>query len=225
MTKALGFLTGVCLTATVFFLMLDGPQHRQSDQASPAVEASGFQPMNIMSSATDDVSFDAESRTANSGITDKGNFSVNSATPFSSVVETATVATDSSIPPLRTLTEDDTGPLHLNALQTFADQSTTAGTQPIEARAESMDSPAPDPEQLRDTGNSDSTHSHVFWSPFRSEWAAKGFAGRLTNATQITVKVVDVGSGKYRAAFDYQDEIQRLENIERIQSITGLKLE
>ena len=89
----------------------------------------------------------------------------------------------------------------------------------------SADSAAPDRDPQADTGDHDTGLSHVFWSPFRSEWAAKGFARRLTNATQIPIEIVEAGSGRYRVSFDYQDEIQRQEHVERIESITGLQLE
>jgi hypothetical protein len=81
-------------------------------------------------------------------------------------------------------------------------------------------------EAVADSSNSeDSLQTHLFWSPFRSEWAAKGFARRLTNSTQIPIEVINAGPGHYRAAFNYQDETERLEHIERIETITGLQLE
>ena len=67
--------------------------------------------------------------------------------------------------------------------------------------------------------------TYLFWRPFRSEWAARGFAGRLTSATQVPVEVYNAGPGSYRVAFSYQDETQRQARIERIETITGLKLE
>lgn len=66
---------------------------------------------------------------------------------------------------------------------------------------------------------------YLFWSPFHSEWAARGFAARLTSATAVPVEVVEEGQGKYRVGFDYRDEAQRQERIARIQTITGLELE
>ncbi len=73
--------------------------------------------------------------------------------------------------------------------------------------------------------NQSDTGTYLFWSPFRSTWAAQGFAGRLTLATQVPVDVVNTGPGKYRVAFSFQDETERLARIERIETITGLKLE
>lgn len=76
-----------------------------------------------------------------------------------------------------------------------------------------------------DRADSSDAGSYLFWSPFRSAWAAQGFAGRLTLATQVAVEVVNAGPGKYRVAFSYQDETERQARIDRIETITGLKLE
>ena len=141
------------------------------------------------------------------------------------MIKAATVATDTTIPLLPPLAQDDTGQPSLSAARLRIDQSTTAEPQTIASQAEIIDSSVPDQARLGNTGDSDATRSHIFWSPFRSEWAAKGFAGRMSSATQITIEVVEVGSGRYRAAFDYQDENQRLERIKHIESITGLQLE
>jgi hypothetical protein len=67
--------------------------------------------------------------------------------------------------------------------------------------------------------------SFLFWSPFRSAWAAEGFARRLTSATQVPVEMVDAGRGEYRVAFRYRDDTERLARISRIETITGLELE
>jgi hypothetical protein len=67
--------------------------------------------------------------------------------------------------------------------------------------------------------------AHLFWSPFRSEWAARGFARRLTESTEVPVEVIHMGPGNYRVAFNYQDESERLARIERIETVTGLQLE
>lgn len=66
---------------------------------------------------------------------------------------------------------------------------------------------------------------YLFWSPFRSEWAAQGFAGQLSLATDVPVEVVNEGPGKYRVGFSYQDETQRQALVSRIETITGLELE
>jgi hypothetical protein len=66
---------------------------------------------------------------------------------------------------------------------------------------------------------------YLFWSPFRSEWAARGFATRLTSATAVPVAVIEEGRATYRVGFDYRDEAQRRERVARIETITGLELE
>lgn len=76
-----------------------------------------------------------------------------------------------------------------------------------------------------ESGHSGDSHTYLFWSPFRSEWAAQGFARRLSLATQVAVTVVHAGPGEYRAAFSYQDDSERRAQIERIETITGLSLE
>jgi hypothetical protein len=66
---------------------------------------------------------------------------------------------------------------------------------------------------------------HLIWSPFHSEWAARGFAGRLRMATDVPVVVVEVGQGLYRVGFSYRDEAELRERISRIEDVTGLDLE
>ncbi|MFC1773966.1 hypothetical protein ACFL3A_11510 [Pseudomonadota bacterium] len=73
--------------------------------------------------------------------------------------------------------------------------------------------------------NQSGNGTYLFWSPFRSTWAAQGFAGRLTLATQVPVDVINTGPGKYRVAFSFRNETERLARIEHIETITGLKLE
>ena len=101
---------------------------------------------------------------------------------------------------------------------------------------DNFDAAAPDPVQPLD----DQAQAHaaaakreepdvpgtfLFWSQFRSESAAQGFARRLSAATQVPVEVVAAGPGNYRVAFSYVDETQRLAQINRIETITGLQLE
>jgi hypothetical protein len=81
------------------------------------------------------------------------------------------------------------------------------------------------PVTASDREDSGESGSFLFWSPFRSVWAAEGFARRLTSATRVPVEVVDAGPGEYRVAFSYQDDSERLARINRIETITGLKLE
>ena len=63
------------------------------------------------------------------------------------------------------------------------------------------------------------------WSPFRSEWAANGFARRLTMATEVPVEVINESPGNYQVVFSYSDDGERQALVERIETITGLELE
>jgi len=76
-----------------------------------------------------------------------------------------------------------------------------------------------------DQEDTDTSGTYLFWSPFRSEWAAQGFAERLTLSTQVPVEVFYTGPGNYRVAFSYRNEVDRRVRIEHIETITGLKLE
>jgi hypothetical protein len=91
--------------------------------------------------------------------------------------------------------------------------------------AQQPDVKAAAPVAASDREDSSEPGSFLFWSPFRSAWAAEGFARRLTSATQVPVEVVDAGPGKYRVGFRYQNDTERLARISRIETITGLKLE
>lgn len=66
---------------------------------------------------------------------------------------------------------------------------------------------------------------YLVWSPFRSKWAAEGFAQRLTVATEVPVEVVDAGPGNYQVVFSYRDDGERQAMVERIETVTGLELE
>jgi len=63
------------------------------------------------------------------------------------------------------------------------------------------------------------------WSPFRSEWAANGFARRLVLATDVPVEVINESPGNYQVVFSYSDDGERQALVERIETITGLELE
>jgi hypothetical protein len=63
------------------------------------------------------------------------------------------------------------------------------------------------------------------WSPFRSEWAARGFARRLTLATDVPMDVVNEEPGNYQVVFSYRDDGERQTLIRHIKSVTGLELE
>ncbi len=63
------------------------------------------------------------------------------------------------------------------------------------------------------------------WTPFRSQWAAAGFARRLTLATDVPVEVVNAAAGDYQVVFSYRDERERHTMIRQIEAVTGLELE
>ena len=69
------------------------------------------------------------------------------------------------------------------------------------------------------------TSRYQVWSPFRSEWAAQGFAQRLTLATNVPVEVVNEGPRNYLVVFSYRDELERQALVEHIETVTGLELE
>jgi len=63
------------------------------------------------------------------------------------------------------------------------------------------------------------------WSPFRSEWAAQGFARRLALATDVPMEVVSEASGSYQVVFNYRDDGERQTLVQHIETVTGLELE
>ena len=63
------------------------------------------------------------------------------------------------------------------------------------------------------------------WSPFRSEWAAQGFARRLALATDVPMEVVNEAPGSYQVVFSYRDDGERQVLVRHIETVTGLELE
>jgi hypothetical protein len=63
------------------------------------------------------------------------------------------------------------------------------------------------------------------WSPFRSEWAAQGFARRLTLATDVPVEVINAGADNYQVVFSYRDDSERQAIVTHIETVTGLELD
>jgi len=66
---------------------------------------------------------------------------------------------------------------------------------------------------------------YLVWSPFKSAWAAQGFARRLTLATDVPVEVRDEGSGNFQVVFSYRDDSERQAMVRQIETVTGLELE
>lgn len=66
---------------------------------------------------------------------------------------------------------------------------------------------------------------YLVWSPFKSEWAAQGFARRLTLATDVPVEVRNEGPGNFQVVFSYRDDSERQAMVRQIETVTGLELE
>ena len=64
----------------------------------------------------------------------------------------------------------------------------------------------------------------IIWKPFRTESSALGFAERLRSVTGLGIEVQQQSPTQYVVAFPYDDEEERLRNIERIENQTGLVL-
>ena len=79
-----------------------------------------------------------------------------------------------------------------------------------------------DPPLSVDTAQS--TRWHAFWSPFRSQIAAKGFVSQLEAVTGFDYRVVKVDNGVYEVAFAYGDDGERDQKLTTISAATGLEL-
>ena len=66
---------------------------------------------------------------------------------------------------------------------------------------------------------------YAFWSPFRSELAARGFVAQLQSVTGLDYRVVRVKPGVYEVAFAYEDDDDIAANLTQITAATGLELE
>ena len=102
--------------------------------------------------------------------------------------------------------------------------------QPVSANKELL----LDPQRWNQSIEAHETTSHAavaaasryqVWSPFRSEWAANGFARRLGLATDVPMEVVNESPGNYQVVFSYSDDGERQALVERIETVTGLELE
>ena len=81
------------------------------------------------------------------------------------------------------------------------------------------------PHETDDRSDAMTMSRYRVWSPFRSEWAANGFARRLVLANDVPVEVVNESPGNYQVVFSYRDDGERQALVERIETITGLELE
>jgi len=225
MTRALGFLTGVCLTVAAFMLVLDRWQFGQTDDASLAALATDVELLDATPDATDNVSATIGDAPDTLGVDTVTDDSAGPVTPAAETEKIASVEPDVAIPSLLHPGMERAEQQHARVDQPAAELATVAVNQMPGESAEGVADPALNRELQVNATTHDTARTHIFWSPFRSEWAARGFARRLTNATQIPIEIVEAGSGRYRVSFDYRDEAQRQEHVERIESITGLQLE
>jgi hypothetical protein len=65
---------------------------------------------------------------------------------------------------------------------------------------------------------------HVFWSPFRSEIAARGFVARLESVTSVDYRIAKVKTGVYQVSFAYGSDAELDSNLSQIRAATGLDL-
>lgn len=198
MMRVLGFLTGTAVTVAAFLLVLEGGDSRQPQAVGTHSAEATAEQLSVVAEAIAERVDAAKSGTASDP---------------AQAPQPEPPGTDAE-------PRDDP-------------QSVSAEPAP-ESIPESAPEPAVGPlaEARPEATADDSVAQHgggvgtyLFWSPFRSEWAAQGFAGRLTAATQVPVEVVAAGPGNYRVAFSYQDETERQARVQRIETITGLQLE
>jgi hypothetical protein len=65
---------------------------------------------------------------------------------------------------------------------------------------------------------------HAFWTPFRSEASANGFAAGLGRSTDREYRVIRTGPGEYRVAFFHIGENDRRARLVEIEQVSGLVL-
>ena len=214
MMRMTGFLAGICLTVAAFLLVLDtGELQRPGtavetitdptpEELSAIVTAIAEQ-VDVVPAESEYVTSEAEAQNNAVKATRDGTPEVPSGIPAAVVAQADVVQAG-----------------HASRIPAPPDPAVATVDDQLQDRFE-----ASSIELEKLSMNSNDTGTYLFWSPFRSTWAAQGFAGRLTLATRVPVDVVNTGPGKYRVAFSFQDETERLARIERIETITGLKLE
>jgi len=236
MMRAIGFLSGVCLTVAAVLLVLGSRESPPPQTVAQAPSASTAEELAVRD----------PSPTVAEGVSAQ---TPSAPTPEELAVEAPAppkpqeLSAPAPPPPtpealakmVAAIAEHvDTTPEANESEQAVAPQpqAATAGGDTQSAVEASAPAPAPQPDVQTTTAagafdgqDHDQPGTYLFWSPFRSEWAAQGFARRLTSATQVPVEVIAAAPGAYRVAFSYQDELQRQAWIERIQTITGLQLE
>ncbi len=223
MMRAIGFLLGVCLTVAAVLLVLDNresPPPRTVAQAPSASTAEEPAVQDPSPATAEEVSAQTPSAPTPEELSAE-------APPPPTADElakmAAAIAEHVDVTPEANGSEQAVAPQPQDAT---ADGDTQSGGEAAAPDlAQQPDVQTTTTARGLDGPDNDRLRSYLFWSPFRSEWAAQGFARRLTAATQVPVEVVAAGPRAYRVAFSYQDELQRQARIDRIQTITGLQLE
>jgi len=64
----------------------------------------------------------------------------------------------------------------------------------------------------------------VFWSPFQSEIAAKGFAAQIAKISGVAVQVIKQGHLKYMVAYPYTTPEERTSRAEAIEKAFGMRI-
>lgn len=237
MMRATGFLAGVCLTVAALLMILDNRESQQAEIVTQATAAATTEELSGVVAAiaeqVDVLPAEIESDQAVPAHPDSATADGEAESGFLETTEDVTAEQDSAGSTTSVAKADPVQSENASNKVISADhESRTADDEPqrdfeasgldqehhLEAQAEAL----ADDSDRQDSGDAG---TYLFWSPFRSEWSAQGFAGRLTSATQVPVEVINAGPGQYRVAFSYRDETERLAQIMRIETITGLKLE
>jgi hypothetical protein len=235
MMRTIGFLAGVCLTVAVFLLVRNTSEYQQRGIAPTTITDPTQEQLSAMVAAiaeqVDIVQAGIKPDEQVPLAPEPGPADAGTKRSFAAVAGGSVAEETSAVPMTIVAQADDPKAGQEPDITAPTDQLSAATDIPLQEDFETSGmefeqlpiDPAADNELNAEDRNA--TNTYLFWSPFHSTWAADGFAGRLTLATQVPVDVINTGPGKYRVAFTYQDETERLARIERIETITGLKLE
>lgn len=72
--------------------------------------------------------------------------------------------------------------------------------------------------------NNSSTLWQAVWDPFRSHWAASGFAGRLGRLTNLEFRVRRLPVGGYQVEVGYNPHEGITDTLTQIRRVTGLRI-
>jgi len=69
-----------------------------------------------------------------------------------------------------------------------------------------------------------STQWQVFWSPFQSEIAAKGFAAQIAKISGVAIQVIKQNTLQYMVAYPYTTPEERIRHAETIEKAFGMSI-